>query len=212
MAHKQKPVIGVVGGIGAGKSAVAKEFERQGGLLISADALNDQILQESEVIEKLVAWWGPSVKNQDGSVSRKRISEIVFIDPSQRSRLESLTHPLIASRRAAIIKAGIDEPAVVAIVLDSPLLFECNLDTQCDRIVFVEARREIRLERLRRSRGWSEADLDRREQAQMPLPDKRSRCDFVIRNEGSPDEIPPQVRDVLDAVIREFSADKKNPR
>lgn len=208
MEKKSKPVIGIVGGIGAGKTAVAREFERQGGLLISADELNDQILQESEVIDKLETWWGPIVRNSDGALNRKRVAEIVFADPLQRERLESLTHPLIASRRAAIIKAGIDEPAVVAIVLDSPLLFERNLDTQCDRIVFVEARREIRLDRLRKGRSWTDTDLDRREQAQMPLPEKKTRCDFVVRNEGSPDEIPPQVRYVLDRVTREFSTDE----
>lgn len=209
MNKERKPVIGIVGGIGAGKTAVAREFERQGCLMISADEQNDAILRESAVIETLVSWWGVGIKKSNGALDRKKIGEIVFSDPQQRARLESLTHPLIAARRAAIIQQGIDEPAVVAIVLDSPLLFERNLDTQCDRIVFVEARRDIRLERLRNGRGWTDTDLDRRETAQMPLPEKKKRCDFVIRNEGSPDEIPPQVRGVLDRVIREFSANER---
>lgn len=208
MSKARKPVIGIVGGIGAGKTAVAREFERQGCLLISADEQNDAILRESTVIDTLVSWWGLGIKKSDGALDRKKIGEIVFSDPQQLARLESLTHPLIAARRAAIIHQGIDEPAVVAIVFDSPLLFERNLDTQCDRIVFVEAQRAIRLERLRKGRGWSEADLDRREQAQMPLSDKKSRCDFVIRNESSPDELPPLVRDVLNRVFLEFSAKK----
>ncbi|MBI5864175.1 MAG: dephospho-CoA kinase [Planctomycetes bacterium] len=193
----RKPVIGIVGGIGSGKSLVAEEFERQGCLLISADTLNNEILTQPDVVQTLASWWGEGVLEAPGRLDRRKIAEIVFADPAQRTRLESLTHPLIRARRAAIIQAGVDEPAVVAIVLDSPLLFESRLDTQCDRIVFVEAERLDRLERLRRTRGWDDAELDRRERCQINLEEKKSRSQFVIRNDASPDQLRPRVTEVL---------------
>lgn len=207
MIH-QKPVIGIVGGIGAGKSLVASEFERQGCLLISADKLNDEILREPAVVAELRSWWGDEVVGADGAAERGRIAQIVFADAQQRQRLESLTHPLIAARRAAIIKAGVDEPAVVAIILDSPLLFESRLDTQCDRIVFVEAGRANRLDRLQRTRGWGEAELDRRERNQLPLDQKKARSHYVIPNDGSTDQIRSRVTDVMAKILGEVSPDR----
>src|SRR5262245_15573203 len=188
MIHR-KPVIAIVDGIRSPQSTLASEVERQGCLLISADKLNDEILREPAVVAELRSWWGDAVVAADGTAERGRIAQIVFADAQQRQRLESLTHPLIAARRAAIINAGVDEPAVVAIILDSPLLFESRLDTQCDRIVFVEAGRANRMDRLRRTRGWGEADLDRREQSQLPLDQKKARSHYVIPNDGSTDQI-----------------------
>lgn len=207
---RRKPVIGIIGGIGSGKSLVAAEFERQGCLLIAADKLNDEILRAPAVVATLRGWWGDGVLTADGAADRGRIAEIVFADAQERQRLESLTHPLIAARRAAIIEAGVDEPAVAAIILDSPLLFESRLDTQCDRIVFVEAGRAHRLDRVRRTRGWDEAELDRRELCQLPLDEKRARSHYVIPNEGSPDQIRSRVTDVLKRVLDEFSPDRSN--
>lgn len=205
---RRKPVIGIVGGIGSGKSLVASEFERQGCLLISADKLNDDILRNQTVVATLRSWWGDGVVAADGSADRGKIAEIVFADPRERQRLESLTHPLIASRRAAIIKAGVDEPAVVAIILDSPLLFESRLDNQCDRIVFVEAGKANRLDRVRRTRGWDESELDRRELAQFPLGQKKARSHYVIPNDDSPDQIRARVTDVLTRILGEVSPDR----
>jgi dephospho-CoA kinase len=209
MKHR-KPVIGIVGGIGSGKSFVAAEFERQGCLLIAADTLNDEILRTPAVVAALRGWWGDRVLAADGSVDRGKIAEIVFADAQERQRLESLTHPLIAARRAAIIEAGVDEPAVVAIILDSPLLFESRLDTQCDRIVFVEAGRAHRLDRVRRTRGWDEAELDRRELCQLSLDEKKARSHYVIPNDGSPDQIRSRVMGVVKRILGEFSPDRTN--
>src|SRR5262245_6956672 len=122
--RRRMPIIGVSGGIGSGKSRVAAEFGRLGCLVLDSDRLSDEILCEPATVQTLRGWWGPSVIGQDGSPDRKRIGEIVFADPAERVRLESLLHPLIAARRAAIINAGSKNPAVKAIILDSPLLFE----------------------------------------------------------------------------------------
>ena len=205
--ERAKPIIGLCGGIGAGKSAVAAEFERLGGLLIDSDRLNREVLLTPEVARALREWWGADVIGPDGTADRRRIAEIVFRDAEQRRRLESLVHPLIATRREDMITAGIGDPKVRAIILDSPLLLESNLDRLCHAVVFVEASESQRLGRLRRTRSWDVQELRRRERCQMSLADKRARSHAVIRNEGSREQLRSQARDVFERILAEHAPD-----
>lgn len=204
---RRKPIIGLCGGIGAGKSTVAAELARLGCLVIDSDALNDEVLREPEVVRTLRGWWGPQVVRPDGTLDRQAVARIVFDDREQRRRLESLVHPLIARRRENMIARGIKDPAVKAIVLDSPLLLECQLDRLCDRVVYVEADRKQRLERLSRTRGWDLEELARREACQMPLSEKRRRADYVIRNDADRRELRQRVATVLEHILAEASAE-----
>ncbi|MFH1747924.1 MAG: dephospho-CoA kinase [Planctomycetota bacterium] len=197
---RTQPIIGICGGIGAGKSLVATEFERLGCLVVSSDRLNHEVLRRPEVLAKLRNWWGDEVIAADGSPDRQRIAELIFADADKKRRLEDLVYPLIAQLRQDMINAVSEDQAVKAIILDSPLLFESNLDRLCDTILFVEIPREQRLRRLQQSRSWTEDQLRQRERWLIPLADKRSRCDFVINNEGTPDQLRPQVVDILKKV------------
>ncbi|HQL53630.1 MAG TPA: dephospho-CoA kinase [Phycisphaerae bacterium] len=204
MKHK-KPIIGIIGGIGAGKSRVAAEFERQGCLVVDSDRLNHEILRRPEVLATLRDWWGEAVVAPDGGPDRRRIAKIVFADAGEKTRLESLVYPLIAQRRAAMIQAVEEESAVKAIVIDSPLLLESHLDRECDTIVFVNAGESQRLTRLRRERGWTAEEVRRREGWQLPLDEKRSRAAFVVENDGPAEKLRPQVADILAAILARHS-------
>lgn len=201
-----KPRIGIVGGVGAGKSAVAAAFARQGCLVIDSDADNREILREPHVIAQIRSWWGDELLDAAGQVRRDRLAERVFADEADRRRLESLTHPLIGQRRDAMIAMGNRNPAVRAIILDSPLLLESNLDRICDAVVFVDADEASRLARVQQGRGWDQAELRRRESSQLPLDEKRRRSDYVIRNDGPLENLDTQVTDVLARVVRAFQA------
>ena len=198
---KRKPIVGLCGGIGSGKSTVAAEFAAQGCVVIDSDRLNHEVLERPEVARTLVEWWGAEVLSPDGKPSRSRIAAIIFADAAEKARLERLTHPLIADARAAMIRASDLDLAVKAIILDSPLLFESNLDRSCDRIVFVEASETRRLARLRVDRQWGARELHQREQWQLPIDEKRKRSDFVISNEGSIQALRDQVSEILDNVL-----------
>jgi dephospho-CoA kinase len=192
------------GGIGAGKTRVAETFGSLGCLVISSDQLNHEILCRSDVLTTLREWWGDEVE-VDGEPDRRQIAEIVFSDPTQKQRLEGLVYPLIAQRRAAMIKAVEDSSALKAIVIDSPLLLESNLDRECDTVVFVDASVARRVERLRQERGWNAEELHRRERWQTPLSEKRSRADYVIDNDGPGEKIRPQVNDILRKILARFA-------
>ncbi len=198
---ERKPIIGLCGGIGAGKSRVAAEFDRLGCVVIDSDRLNHEVLEQPQVLAELVRWWGGDVCGPDGKPDRKRIAEIVFSDAQQKGRLERLVYPLIDQRRRAKIHAVQDQPAVKAIVIDSPLLLESNLDRECDAIVFVDADQSTRIERLRRTRGWTAEEMRRREGHHMPPNEKCSRADFILDNNGSLEQLRLQVADILQKIV-----------
>lgn len=179
-------VIGLAGGIGAGKSAVAKVFAEGGALVIDSDKEAKDALDRPEVRGELIRWWGDRVLDATGRIDRKKVGEIVFSDPSQRERLERLVHPLVRATRNEMI-ARTDPRTTPAVIVDAPLLFEAGLDKECDAVVFVDTPRESRLKRVQATRGWDEAELTRREKAQLPLEAKRSRADVVIANDGTLD-------------------------
>lgn len=203
-ATSRKPIIGLCGGIGAGKSHVAAILAELGCRVIDSDRLSHAILSRPEVLTELVAWWGPDVRRADGTPDRRRIGEIVFADGAEKRRLESLLYPLIARERAAIIADEQTNSAVKAIVIDSPLLFESNLDRSCDVVVFVDAEASRRRERLRVNRGWTDAEVERRERWQLSADEKRRRADFVVDNNGSPGAVRPQLADILEAIVRRW--------
>ncbi len=200
--RSKKPVIGLCGGIGAGKSAVAAALVRAGCCLVDSDAITREVQQRPEVVKELQRWWGDRVVDANGRLRRDVVSRIVFEDASEKRRLEALVHPLIARVREDIIALGSKDPAVRAIVLDSPLLFESNLDRLCDAVIFVEADEQQRLERVQRSRGWDHAESRRRESWQLPLAEKRARATHVVPNRGDLNELHAHVASAFERILQ----------
>lgn len=200
------PVIGLAGGIGSGKSTVAGMFARLGCLVVDSDARARAALDRPDVRAEIVRWWGDRVLGAPDEtgvrrIDRAKVAQIVFADAAQRARLESLVHPIVRQDRAQAVREGAAAGAR-AVVVDAPLLFEAGLDADCDAVVFVDAPREARLRRVRESRNWDEAELDRREAAQLPLQSKRSRADYRISNDGALPDLEREVARVLADIER----------
>lgn len=204
------PVIGVAGGIGAGKSRVAAEFGKLGWLVIDSDALAREALNRPDVRDKLVAWWGEGIfqsrpnegaPSEPRKVDRSKVAAIVFERPAERERLEALIHPIVRSNRAEMI-ADARTRGHVGVVIDAPLLFEAGLDAECDAVVFVDCPRDQRLARVAASRGWDQAELDRRESAQWPLDRKRERCRFTVNNADGAPPLAEQLRPIAQELTK----------
>ena len=195
------PVVGIAGGIGSGKSSVARELASLGALVSDSDAQIREALETHAIRAELRRWWGEGVLDEDGRVDRSAVARIVFNDPGERERLERLLHPYALRARERIIERG-ERDGAPCVVIDAPLLFEAGLDAGCDAVIFVDTPRETRVERLRESRGWDEGELDRREKAQLPLEQKRAKSDYVVVNEGDEADLRAQVQHTL-ARIRE---------
>lgn len=189
-----KPVIGMAGGIGSGKSLVAKQFQKLGCAIIDADALSHQVLEQAEVRDALVSWWGDKVLNAQGQIDRKAVGRCVFGASDELRKLETLVHPKVNTLRMSLRHQYDKQPDVKAIVEDCPLLFEVGLEKQCDVVVFVAADREVRLARVKANRGWTAEDLESREKKQLGLDIKANRADHVIDNSGNEEQTFDQVR------------------
>lgn len=176
----KKPIIGIVGGIGSGKTFVARLFGELGCLVIEADALVRQAYADPIVRRTLREWWGGEVFMADGRVDRAAIAGKVFNDSDQRSRLEQLLHPWVSARRKVLQNNAV--PETRAFIWDTPLLFETGLNEACDAVVYVDVPYSERLRRVVAERGWDAAELLRRENLQMPLDKKRQISDYVLNN------------------------------
>ena len=197
-------VIGIAGGIGSGKSTVAGFFAEAGCVVYDADKEVTRLYTRPDVLDQVRQWWGEEAV-VDGELDRATIARIVFEDESQRDRLEGLLFPLLHKRRHEMIEDAADND-VVAVIIDAPLLYEAALDEECDVVIFVDTPREIRLERLRARSGWDEAELTRREKAQLPLDAKHRRSDYVVDGSGSTKEVRSRVHRLLEEIIADRSA------
>lgn len=193
------PVIGLLGGIGAGKSAVADLFGSFGCEVCNADRLAHEALNDPSVVAGLREHWGGDVIGEDGRPDRAAIGSIVFLDDSERAWLERLVHPLVEKAREAAFSAASD--GVLAMVIDAPLILETGLESQCDHLVFIEVSPSERLARVARTRGWNEMELDRREAAQMDVDQKRQKADFILDNTGNLGELEDKVKELLGKIL-----------
>lgn len=193
---RRVPVIGLAGGIGAGKSAAGAAFARLGCVVIDSDREAREALNRPEVREVLRRWWGDAIIGSDGTVDRRAVAGIVFRDSAERARLEALIHPLVKASRARL-RAEAEGAGAAGVVVDAPLLFEAGVDGECDAVVFIDAPRAVRLERVARTRGWDAGELDRREGAQMPLDEKRRRSDEVVLNDGDAGALDARIAEVF---------------
>ena len=123
---------------------------------------------------------------------------IVFTDANERERLEVLTHPWIEKRRKEYFASvGLEARALV---IDAPLLFEAGVDSVCDAVIFVDAAPSTRLARVQQSRNWDRSMLERREDSQMSLDEKRNRADYVVSNDDDLDGLRIQLIQILDRI------------
>ena len=191
--------LGLIGGIGSGKSTVASLFARLGAGVVDADAIGHRVLTRPEVKETLRERWGNDVFLSNGELDRKAVAATVFTQTEDGNRklefLTDLTHPLIQSDIAEELHR-LELAGTAIAVLDAALLLETDWKTGVDRIVFVDAPRNIRLQRILQ-RNWTETQLDAREAMQLPLEFKKSLADWIIDNSRTMEETLHQIETIL---------------
>lgn len=204
--HGPIPVIGVVGGIGSGKSVVASYLESLGGFVIDADAVGHALLTQRPVRDEVVARFGPGVVTKVGTGSppldRQLLAAIVFDNAKARRDLESILHPRMRRTFERAIARTVRRGRSKAVVLDAAVLYEARWDVLCDRVVFVDAPRDLRLARVVASRGWTDEVLRAREQAQLPYEEKKARADVVVVNDGDLASLEAEVARVWESIRR----------
>ena len=195
-------VIALTGGIGTGKTTVARILQELGLTVISADQVGHQLLRPgTAVYEEVKQAFGPEILDAEGRIDRRLLGQIVFGDPEKRQRLNDLTHPAIIARikteAQALKQAGQD------VVVEVPLLFEAGLDTKkamgFDEIWVVAASPAVQLARVQARDGLGTEEARRRIGAQLPLRVKIAHADVVIYNDGTKTELKEEVKQILAA-------------
>lgn len=190
----QRPrVIGLTGGIGVGKSTVARLLEQLGATVVDCDDLGRLVVEPGgRAYEPLVAHFGPDVVGADGRLDRPALASVVFNDEAALAQLNAITHPAIDTE----ITARIEAAGTPTVVLDMAVLVESDLGKgQYDEVLVVEAPLATRLERLRVDRGMAEADALARISSQASDEVRRRVADHVISNAGSLSELAATVED-----------------
>jgi dephospho-CoA kinase len=184
-------MVGLTGGIGAGKSTVAAMLAERGAIVVDADAIAREVVEPgTPTLAKLVERFGSGILRPDGSLDRPALAAVAFVDDATRKELEAITHPAIG---ALAWERDAAAPEGAVIVHDHPLLVETGLAELMDVVVVVDAPAEVQLDRLLRFRRMSEADARARMAAQATREDRVAAADVVIDNAGTVEELVPQV-------------------
>jgi dephospho-CoA kinase len=184
-------MVGLTGGIGAGKSAVAARLVAHGAVVIDADRLaREAVAPGSDGLAAVVAEFGPAVLAPDGTLDRPTLGRLVFEDETARRRLEQIVHPRVRARTAELVAAA---PEDAVVVHDVPLLVEAELAGAYQLVVVVLADVEIRVERLVRDRAMTREEAFARIRSQASDDDRRAVADVVITNNGSLEDLHTEV-------------------
>jgi dephospho-CoA kinase len=200
-------LFGLTGGIGSGKSTVARRFRERGVPVIDADQLaRDVVAKGTAGLEEIVARFGPEIVDAEGNLDRKKLAARVFGDDEERRALNRITHPrigkLLSDRADELAQRG--EPLAC---YEVPLLFEAGLDAALRPIVVVDAPVDTQVERTVARDGGTEQEALARIRAQMPLEEKARRADHVIDNTGTLAALRARADEVLDAVCERLGVD-----
>ena len=184
-------LIGLTGGIGAGKSTVSAGLARKGAVVVDADAIVRELQEPGTVVfDEMVERFGPGIVGSDGALDRAAVAEIVFTDASALADLGAIVHPRVheeIERRLAE-----QAPTDNVVILDVPLLVESGWEGMQGTIV-VDLDPEVAVERLVRHRGFSEDDARNRIANQASRTERLAKADFVVDNHGSPEDVAAEV-------------------
>ncbi|OLE21679.1 MAG: dephospho-CoA kinase [Actinobacteria bacterium 13_1_20CM_3_71_11] len=192
-------LVGLTGGIGAGKSVVAARLAERGAVVIDSDRLAREVVAPgTEGLAEVVATFGEDVV-REGALDRAALAQRVFADPDARGRLERIIHPRVRARTAELIK---EAPEGAVVVNDVPLLVEAGLAETFDLVIVVLASEPVRIRRLTGGRGMTEAEARSRIAAQATDEQRRAAADVVLVNDGTLDELRAAVDDVWERLAR----------
>jgi dephospho-CoA kinase len=190
-------IVGLTGGIGSGKSEVARRLAELGAVVVDSDLIAREVVEpDSDGLAQVVAAFGEDVLATDGSLDRERLAEMVFGDDDARARLNGILHPLIGARAMQQIAAAGERDPDAIVVQDVPLLVEAGAADRFAAVIVVDVPPETQLARLTELRGMSEADARARMATQATREQRRAVATYLIDNTGDLAALDRQVAEV----------------
>ena len=197
----KKPIVGIIGGVGSGKSTVAAEFAKLGCKVVDADKIAHELLEEKAAKEKIVDLFGQTILNSAGKIDHRKLADVVFTDADKLSSLNKIIHPLVLGRAEELIRQYNRQNEVKAIVLDMPLLVEVGWARRCDKLIFVDCKRQLRVDRAKKMGVFEENQVKIRENFQISLDNKANLTDNIIDNNSDFSALAKQVTDIFSYIM-----------
>lgn len=201
-------VVGLTGTVGTGKSMVARFFKELGAYVVDWDELAREVIRpHSEAWSEIVDYFGKHFLNEDSTINRRKLAKAVFSDKEKLEKLNQIVHPEVFREDERITEEIRRSDSDALIIKDIPLLREVAPPISVDKIIVVSARAETQLRRLE-EKGMSREDARNRIKSQLPIEEKIKCADFVIDNDGSPEETKRQV-EAIHSLLRKGDQDQK---
>lgn len=193
-------IIGLTGGIGSGKSTVARSLQEHGFPIVDADLIAREIVEPGQpALAELAKEFGEDILNADGSLDRGLLASRAFTTKDTTQRLNNITHPRINQRTQELFDEA-RENGAEAIIYDMPLLIDKGLHKDMDATIVVHAAEHVRLERLTTKRGLDVDDVRRRINAQIDDETRKQYADILLDNNGTEEDLTQQIAQAVDTI------------
>jgi dephospho-CoA kinase len=197
----RKKIIGILGGIGCGKSTVAGFFGKLGCGVIDADKIAHEALEKPKIKKELQKLFGNGIIDIDGKIDHWKVAEIAFKSPAKVAQLNRITHPPVLAQIEQLIEEYNRQPRIKAIVLDVPLLAEIDWTKRCDKLIFVECDRKKRLQRPRKNGFFDEERIKIREKFQISLDRKKKIAEYIVDNNVDLTGVERQIAEIFSNIM-----------
>ncbi|MDK4290897.1 dephospho-CoA kinase [Corynebacterium pseudodiphtheriticum] len=193
-------IIGLTGGIGSGKSTVARILQEHGFPIVDADLIAREIVEPGQpALAELAKEFGEDILNADGSLDRGLLASRAFTTKDTTQRLNDITHPRINQRTQELLDEA-RENGAEAVIYDMPLLIDKGLHKDMDATIVVHAAEHVRLERLTTKRGLDVDDVRRRINAQIDDETRKQHADILLDNNGTEEDLTQQIAQAVDKI------------
>jgi len=203
-------IVGLTGGIASGKSTIADMFKREGAYIIDIDMISRDVVKPGKPAwQDVVHIFGKEVLNEDQTLNRKKVGDIVFSDAEKRKKLEEIIHPKITAETLMKINEIAKKDNQAIVIIDIPLLIETDKQDTVNKVVLVYTSPQGQIERLVKRDGLSLEDAHKRLTSQMPIENKKKYAHYIINNEEPLKEVQKRVKEIFRELKKEEAQKQK---
>jgi len=206
MILKPMLLIGITGGIACGKTEVCKVFQKKGAIILSGDKIGKEVVEKNKkVLKELVNTFGKEILNKNQSLNRRKLGELAFASKKSKDLLNSIVHPYLLRELRRRIENLKNKNYEGVVAIDAALIVEWGLQKELDYLIFVESKREEKIKRLQKQKGYSRKEAIDRIKSQLPEMTKKRLADFVIKNNEGLKELKTKAENIWGKIVSDWS-------